>query len=134
MSDIYERMQNALNNSKELKKKKQNPDNDVYSRIDSAFETVRQQKIKNGTYESPVKKANDWIQTVNSFRKDVGSIKTDTYSGFILECGPTPTNAVLLQLSFFSDNNPELQYVVTVMSGDLDEAYKILNSVELVTE
>ena len=80
MSDVYERMQNALNNSKELKKKNQNPDNDVYSRIDSAFETVRQQKIKNGTYESPVKKANDWIQTVNSFRKDVGSIKPNTYS------------------------------------------------------
>ena len=71
---------------------------------------------------------------VPSICQHVYDIKTDTYSGFILECGPTPTNAVLLQLSFFSDNNPELQYVVTVMSGDLDEAYKILNSVELVTE
>lgn len=71
---------------------------------------------------------------VPSICQHVYDIKTDTYSGFILECGPTPTNAVLLQLSFFSDNNPELQYVVTVMSGDLDEAYKILNSVELVSE
>ena len=71
---------------------------------------------------------------VPSICQHVYDIKTDTYSGFILECGPTPTNAVLLQLSFFSDNNPELQYVVTVMSGDLDEAYKILNSVELITE
>lgn len=71
---------------------------------------------------------------VPSICQHVYDIKTDTYSGFIMECGPTPTNAVLLQLSFFSDNNPELQYVVTVMSGDLDEAYKILNSVELVSE
>ena len=64
----------------------------------------------------------------------VYDVKTDTYSGFILECGPTPTNAVLLQLSIFPDNNPELQYTVTVISGDITEAYKILNSVELVTE
>lgn len=64
----------------------------------------------------------------------VYDVKTDTYSGFILECGPTPTNAVLLQLSIFPDNNPELQYTVTVISGDITEAYKILNSVELLTE
>lgn len=71
---------------------------------------------------------------VPSICQHVYDVKTDTYSGFILECGPTPTNAVLLQLSIFPDNNPELQYTVTVISGDITEAYKILNSVELVTE
>lgn len=64
----------------------------------------------------------------------VYDIETDTYSGFVLECGPTPIELHLINLWIYPNNNPNLQYTVQVISGDLDEAYKILNSVELVTE
>lgn len=79
MSDVYKRIEEAIHNSK-TNKKKEDSGNDVYSRIDSAFENVRLQRIQDGTYESPAKKANAWIQTVNSFRKGVGEIKSDTYN------------------------------------------------------
>lgn len=61
-------------------------------------------------------------------------IKTETYSGFIMECEPTSVGIFFVQLSIFPNNNLDLQYTITVMCGDVNEAYKILNSVELIEE
>lgn len=64
----------------------------------------------------------------------VYDIKTDTYSGFVLECGPTPIELYIISLWIYPNNNPDLLYTVQVISDDLDEAYKILNSVEFATK
>lgn len=78
--------------------------------------------------------ANTKLLTAPGDCQHVYDIKTDTYSGFILEVGPTPIDIYLISFWVYPNSNPDLQYVVQVFSGDIDEAYKILNSVELVTE
>ena len=78
--------------------------------------------------------ANTKLLTAPGDCQHVYDIKTDTYSGFILEVGPTPIDIYLISFWVYPNSNPDLQYVVQVISGDITEAYKILNSVELVTE
>ena len=64
----------------------------------------------------------------------VYDIETNTYSGFVLEVGPTPIGIYLISLWIYPSSNPDMQYTVQVFSNDIDEAYKILNSVELIEE
>lgn len=66
--------------------------------------------------------------------RHVYDIETENYCGFILENGPTPIDVYIMSFQLYPKDNLESYYVVTVASSDLDEAYKILNSVEFVAE
>ena len=78
--------------------------------------------------------ANTRLLTAPGDCQHIYDIQTDTYNSFALECGPTSIDLYIISLWMYPNSNPDLHYTVQVISGDLDEAYKILNSVELVTE
>ena len=84
MSDVYSRMQRELAEAKKRKEDSQSAGgNSIQARMESelnaAYEKKRNRMIQDGSYVAPSQRANNWIQTVNSFRKDVGSIKIDKY-------------------------------------------------------
>ena len=67
---------------------------------------------------------------------EVFEVETPTYKGMIFVTENSFNNTLIIMLDAYAHNNLNISYRIStiVPQTDIDEAYKILNSVELVTE